>query len=163
LPDATDAPVHAVRLEDVSMAYGNVVALRNVDFAVGRNEIVGLVGDNGAGKSTLIKILSGVHQPDKGELTVAGQPTRLADPHQARELGIATVFQNLALVDLRDVAANIFLGREPVKWRWFIDTPAMLREARKVLADLRVRIPSLSVEVAVGHVTRLNKTPLDGC
>jgi ABC-type sugar transport system ATPase subunit len=139
------APYVAAR--GLSKRFAHVTALQDVDIDIYEGEILALVGDNGAGKSTLIKILSGVHQPDKGELMVAGQPTRLADPHQARQLGIATVFQNLALVDLRDVAANIFLGREPVKWRWFIDTPAMLREARKVLADLRVRIPSLSVEV----------------
>jgi ABC-type sugar transport system ATPase subunit len=136
-----------VAARGLSKRFAHVTALQDVDIDVHEGEILALVGDNGAGKSTLIKILSGVHQPDKGEIMVAGQPTRLADPHQARELGIATVFQNLALVDVRNVAANIFLGREPVRWRWFIDSATMVREARKVLADLRVRIPSLSVEV----------------
>ena len=122
-------------------------ALQDVDIDVYEGEVLALVGDNGAGKSTLIKILCGVHQPDRGEIKVAGQPTRITDPHKARELGIATVFQNLALVDLRDVAANLYLGREPVRWRWFVDRKKMLEGARKVLADLRVNMPSLTAEV----------------
>ncbi len=93
------------------------------------------------------EILSGVHQPDRGAITIAGQPTRIADPHQARELGIATVFQNLALVDQRDVAANLFLGREPVRGGIFVDRKAMVEGARKVFADLKVHIPSLGAEV----------------
>ncbi len=101
-------------------------ALENVDVDVFEGEVLAIVGDNGAGKSTLIKILSGVHQPDRGELEVGGQPIRIADPHAARQLGIATVFQNLALVDMRDVAANLYLGREPVRWRFFVDRKKML-------------------------------------
>ena len=101
-------------------------ALEDVDVDVFEGEMLAIVGDNGAGKSTLIKILSGVHQPDRGELEVGGQPIRIADPHAARELGIATVFQNLALVDMRDVAANLYLGREPVRWRFFVDRKKML-------------------------------------
>jgi len=131
----------------ISKRFAHVVALQGVDLDVYEGEILALVGDNGAGKSTLIKILSGVHQPDQGEIRVAATPTRITDPHRARELGIATVFQNLALVDVRDVAANLFLGREPVRWRWFVDRQKMLEGARKVLADLRVAMPSLTVEV----------------
>jgi ABC-type sugar transport system ATPase subunit len=110
-------------------------------------EVLAVVGDNGAGKSTLIKILSGVHQPDRGQLDIGGQPTRIADPHAARQLGIATVFQNLALVDMRDVAANLYLGREPVRWRYFVDRKKMLQGAREVMRDLRVHLPSLTAEV----------------
>jgi ABC-type sugar transport system ATPase subunit len=131
----------------LSKRFAHVTALENVDLDLYEGEILALVGDNGAGKSTLIKILSGVHQPDKGEILVGTQPTKISNPHKARELGIATVYQNLALVDLRDVAANLYLGREPVKWRWFVDRKAMLEGARKVIASLKVNIPSLTVEV----------------
>jgi ABC-type sugar transport system ATPase subunit len=124
-----------------------VRALENVDVDVLEGEVLAVVGDNGAGKSTLIKILSGVHQPDRGQLDVGGQPTRIADPHAARQLGIATVFQNLALVDMRDVAANLYLGREPVRWRYFVDRKKMLQGAREVMRDLRVHLPSLTAEV----------------
>ena len=131
----------------LSKQFAHVTALTDVDLDIYEGEILALVGDNGAGKSTLIKILSGVHQPDRGEIKLSGQPTTIGDPHKARALGIATVYQNLALVDLRDVAANLYLGREPVRWRWFVDRQAMLVGARKVLADLRVNIPSLTAEV----------------
>ena len=120
-------------------------ALENVDVDVFEGEVLAIVGDNGAGKSTLIKILSGVHQADRGELEVGGRPIRIADPHAARQLGIATVFQDLALVDMRDVAANLYLGREPVRC-FFVDRKKMLQGARQV-RDLRVNIPSLTAEV----------------
>jgi ABC-type sugar transport system ATPase subunit len=131
----------------LSKSFAHVTALCGVDLDIFDREIVAVVGDNGAGKSTLIKILSGVHQPDEGEIRVGGRATRIADPQKARELGIATVYQNLALVDMRDVAANLYLGRELVRWRWFIDRKAMLTGAREVLSDLRVNVPSLTVEV----------------
>ena len=127
--------------------YSGVHALKKVSLTVHRGEAVGLVGDNGAGKSTLIKILSGVHQPDRGEVEVDGRPIRISDPHAARQLGIATVFQNLALVDMRDVAANLYLGREPTSYRYFVDRKKMLEGARNVMRDLRVNIPSLTAEV----------------
>jgi ABC-type sugar transport system ATPase subunit len=131
----------------LSKSFGHVRALENVDVDVFEGEVLAVVGDNGAGKSTLIKILSGVHQADHGELEVAGRPIRLADPHAARQLGIATVFQDLALVDMRDVAANLYLGREPVRWRYFVDRRKMLQGAREVMRDLRVHLPSLTAEV----------------
>jgi ABC-type sugar transport system ATPase subunit len=131
----------------LSKSFGHVRALENVDVDVLEGEVLAVVGDNGAGKSTLIKILSGVHQPDRGQLDIGGQPTRIADPHAARQLGIATVFQNLALVDMRDVAANLYLGREPVRWRYFVDRKKMLQGAREVMRDLRVHLPSLTAEV----------------
>ena len=130
----------------LSKSFGHVRALQDVDIAIYEGEILAIVGDNGAGKSTLTKILSGVHQPDKGDILVGGQPAHISDPHKARELGIATVFQNLALVDVRDVASNLFLGREPVRGRWFVDRRKMLDDAKKVIADLRVNIPSLTAE-----------------
>ncbi|MBV8458950.1 MAG: sugar ABC transporter ATP-binding protein [Acetobacteraceae bacterium] len=88
-----------------------------------------------------------MHQPDRGTVRIGGEPIRISDPHRARDLGIATVFQNLALVDQRDVAANLFLGREPLRAGIFVDRKAMREGARKVLGELRVHIPSLSTEV----------------
>jgi ABC-type sugar transport system ATPase subunit len=131
----------------LSKSFGHVRALENVDVDVFEGEVLAIVGDNGAGKSTLIKILSGVHQPDRGEVEVDGRPIRISDPHAARQLGIATVFQNLALVDMRDVAANLYLGREPTRYRYFVDRKKMLEGARNVMRDLRVNIPSLTAEV----------------
>jgi ABC-type sugar transport system ATPase subunit len=90
-----------------------------------------------------------VHQPDRGEVEVAGRPTRINDPHAARELGIATVFQNLALVDMRDVAANLYLGREPTRFRFFVDRKRMLEGARQVMRDLRINLPSLTAVVGL--------------
>jgi ABC-type sugar transport system ATPase subunit len=131
----------------LSKSFGHVRALEDVDVDVFEGEVLAIVGDNGAGKSTLIKILSGVHQPDRGEVEVDGRPIRIGDPHAARQLGIATVFQNLALVDMRDVAANLYLGREPTRYRYFVDRKKMLEGARNVMRELRVNIPSLTAEV----------------
>ena len=102
---------HAVRLEGVSMAFGNIVALRDIDFAVGRNEIVGLIGDNGAGKSTLIKIITGVHQPDSGEILFDGRPVPNLTVERARALGVETVYQERALAEQQPLWRNIFMGR----------------------------------------------------
>jgi len=148
----------------LSKSFGHVRALQDVDIDVFEGEVLAIVGDNGAGKSTLTKILSGVYQPDKGEIRVEGRPVRIPNPREAREFGIATVFQNLALVDCRDVATNLFLGREPTRWGIFVDRRKMLADARRVIADLRVNVPSLTVEagqlsggqrqsVAIGRAT----------
>jgi simple sugar transport system ATP-binding protein len=104
-----------VELKAVSKYFGSVIALKDVSFDVEPGEIHCLLGDNGAGKSTLIKVLSGVYVPDEGEILVDGQPTRFASPADTRDSGIATVYQDLALVPLMSVARNFFLGREPVK------------------------------------------------
>ena len=141
---AADAYVQG---ENLSKSFGHVRALQDVDVKILDREVLAIVGDNGAGKSTLTKILSGVLAPDRGAIRVAGEVVRLSNPQQARELGIATVFQNLALVDSRDVAANLFLGREPTRWGVFVDRRKMLTDARQVVTDLRVNIPSLTSEV----------------
>jgi ABC-type sugar transport system ATPase subunit len=144
---ATEAASPYLQARGLSKSFGHVRALQDVDVEVFEGEVLAIVGDNGAGKSTLIKILSGVHQPDRGQLEVGGRTIRITDPHAARELGIATVFQNLALVDMRDVAANLYLGREPTRFRFLVDRRRMLEGARRVMRDLRVNIPSLSAEV----------------
>ena len=123
--------------------FGGVTALAGVDMALHSGEIVALVGDNGAGKSTFVKILSGVYSPDAGEVLINGQPTRIDSPQRAMHLGISTVFQDLALVDERDVAHNMFLGREPCRFRFFVDRKRMMREARQTIAALKVGLPSV--------------------
>jgi simple sugar transport system ATP-binding protein len=102
-------------LTGVSKYFGTVVALKDVSFAVQPGEVHCLLGDNGAGKSTLIKVLSGVYVPDEGEFHVGGRAVRFASPKDALDSGIATVYQDLALVPLMSVARNFFLGREPVR------------------------------------------------
>jgi ABC-type sugar transport system ATPase subunit len=136
-----------VRARGLSKSFGHVRALQDVDLDIRQAEVLAIVGDNGAGKSTLTKILSGVYQPDRGEIQVNGRAVRISNPHEARELGIATVFQNLALVDSRDVAANLFLGREPTRWKFFVDRKKMIADAQRVVAELRVNMPSMTVDV----------------
>ena len=106
-------PLLAAR--DIAKQFGSVVALSGVSFDLMPGEVHCLLGDNGAGKSTLIKILSGVHQPSSGQLLVDGQPIVFEDPREALDHGIATVFQDLAMIPLMSVARNFFLGREPIR------------------------------------------------
>ena len=111
----TEAPL--LEAEDIAKQFGSVVALSGVSFAVRSGEVHCLLGDNGAGKSTLIKTLSGVHPPTGGKLLVRGEPVSFTSPRDALDHGIATVFQDLALVPLMSIARNFFLGREPTR-RW---------------------------------------------
>src|SRR5690606_7371773 len=110
-------------------------------------EVLGLVGDNSAGKSTLMKILAGALQPDGGQIFFRGEPVRLASPREARDLGIAMVYQDFALAENMDVAQNIFLGRWP---GWFVvNRRAMDAAARAVLDELGIKMPSLRQPVAL--------------
>lgn len=136
-----------IELKDICKVFGHVQALQGVSLSLHEGEVVGLVGDNGAGKSTLIKIISGAYQPDSGTIYVDGSPVHFYNPRDAMERGIATVYQNLALVDQRDVASNIFLGQELVRGL-VLDRRRMLDESSQVLQQLRSDIPS--VEVPVG-------------
>jgi simple sugar transport system ATP-binding protein len=102
-----------LEVKGVSKYFGNVIALKDISVAVNAGEVTCVLGDNGAGKSSFIKILSGVHQHDEGELLVEGEEYRFKSPREARELGIATVFQDLATVPLMSVWRNFFLGSEP--------------------------------------------------
>jgi simple sugar transport system ATP-binding protein len=104
-----------LEVRDVSKYFGNVVALKDISVGVGASEVTCVLGDNGAGKSTFIKILSGVHHHDEGELLVEGEETSFASPREAKERGIATVFQDLATVPLMSIWRNFFLGSEPTK------------------------------------------------
>jgi simple sugar transport system ATP-binding protein len=136
-----EAPL--VELKSVSKYFGSVIALKDVSFDVRRGEVHCLLGDNGAGKSTLIKVLSGVHLPDEGEIQVGGTRTRFSSPKDTLDKGIATVYQDLALVPLMSVARNFFLGREPVRktgpLREF-DVDYANRTAFKELSDMGIQL-----------------------
>jgi simple sugar transport system ATP-binding protein len=114
-PDRTPSDVPVLEARNISKFFGRVVALKDVSLSVKAGEVNCLLGDNGAGKSTLIKTLSGVHRPDEGELLMDGQPVTLSSPHDAQARGIATVFQDLAVLPLMSVSRNFFLGNEPTR------------------------------------------------
>jgi ABC-type sugar transport system ATPase subunit len=146
-PAPASAP--ALELRAASKAFGHVVALDNASLVGRRGEVMAIVGDNGAGKTTVIKVLAGVHQLDSGELLLDGTPVKVSTPAQARALGISTVFQDLALVECLDIAANMYLGAPLTKRRWFVDRTAMIDGAADMLRDLRVRVASVRVPVGV--------------
>ncbi len=128
--------------------FGAVTALQDVSFALGRGEILALLGDNGAGKSTLIKGLSGVHPLDEGEIRLDGKPIQLKSPADARALGIETVYQNLAVCNNLTAAANFYIGREVARPSWlrglgWMRTKTMQQATSKKLDELGVRVPSL--------------------
>lgn len=133
-------------LRNVSKQFGAVTALSDIELDVHAGEVVALVGDNGAGKSTLVKILAGVHQPTSGTIEFLGQKVTLSDPGKALEMGIATVFQDLALCENLDVVANLFLGHELNPWR--LDELQMEVRAWTLLQELAARIPSVREPIA---------------
>ncbi|MBL0887371.1 ATP-binding cassette domain-containing protein [Myceligenerans indicum] len=139
-PRASGAPV--VSLRGVSKHFGGVRALVDVDVDIHEHEVLAVVGDNGAGKSTLAGVLAGAHRPDAGQVLVDGSPVVLDSPAAARALGIATVFQELALVDDLDVVENLFLGHE-VGSGVFLDEVEMERRTWQVLDQLAASVPSV--------------------
>ena len=143
---ATTSRQPVLRLSGISKNFGAVSALTDIDLEVFPGEVVALVGDNGAGKSTLIKTLAGVHQPTSGSIEFNGEKVVLSSPGVALDLGIATVFQDLALCENLDVVANIFLGREMSPYR--LDEVSMEIKAWKLLNELSARIPSVREPVA---------------
>lgn len=136
-----------LRATNITKRFGGLTAVNKVSLDVYPNEVVGLLGDNGAGKSTFIKMISGVLQPDSGEIYLQGRKVSFATPLEARNGGIETIYQDLALCENLDAGANIFLGREPTKTRLgllkTVDRDYMLNEAGKVLQKLDIRIPDL--------------------
>jgi D-xylose transport system ATP-binding protein len=141
-----------LELEGVSKRFGPVQALDRVDFAVNAGEVVGLVGDNGAGKSTLVKTIAGIHSADAGRMRFDGREIKVSRPQDATRLGIATVYQDLALCDNLDVVANIFLGQEevapgPGEVSRQLDEAKMEHRAGELLSSLAVTIPSVRTEV----------------
>ena len=126
-----------LELKGITKRFGAVRALNGVDFRVMPGEVVGLVGDNGAGKSTLVKVISGIHPSDEGEYQWQGQPVKVNAPHDATDMGIATVYQDLALCDNLDVVENLYLGREAVAGG-LLDEVTMEHKANELLAELSV-------------------------
>jgi ABC-type sugar transport system ATPase subunit len=132
-----DAGEPLLRLRNVFKSFGAVQALKGVDLDIAAGQVTALVGDNGAGKSTLIKIVSGIYSADEGELYWQGEPVHIRTPKGAAELGIQTVYQDLALCDNLDIVANMYLGRELTRLD-LLDESAMELTAKKTLADLSV-------------------------
>ena len=145
---AAGRPAPVLEAHGISKAYGPVQALRGVDFALYPAEVVAIVGDNGAGKSTFIKTLSGAELPDAGRIAVDGRPVHFGSPIEARRAGIETVYQDLAVVSLLDIEANLFLGRElvlpgPARFLRILNKRAMRRRALEHIATLRIGIRSV--------------------
>lgn len=148
----TDASTPILETRSVSKRFGGVQALDRVSLTVHPGEVVALAGDNGAGKSTLIKTISGVYQPDDGEIVFEGVPTRFETPQHARDIGIETIYQDLALADNLSIGANIFLGREPMRKAFgllpVLDRPRMAEAARETMARLEFHVTRLDAPVS---------------
>ena len=134
-------------LRGITKRFGAVRALSGVDLDVYAGEVVAIVGDNGAGKSTLVKILAGVHPQDGGTISFGGVPTSIPSPTDSRDLGIATVYQDLSLCDNLDVVSNLFLGRE-LRKGGALDEVEMEQRSWTLLRELSARIPSVRIPVA---------------
>jgi ABC-type sugar transport system ATPase subunit len=135
-------------IRNITKAFGAIKVLNGVDLAIDAGTVVGLVGDNGAGKSTLMKTITGLYAADDGDIRFADEPMQGLNPGQRRERGIEMIYQDLALAKQQDVAANIFLGREPVKWALgilpgFVDKDRMDADAQTMIDRLGARIPSI--------------------
>ncbi len=126
---------YRLELRHVCKSFGEVKALEDINFQLGRNEIVGLLGDNGAGKSTMIKIITGYHQPTSGEIYFNGQKVGNLTVPRARELGVETVYQERALAELQSLWRNIFLGREISNPLGFLDIQAMKDETHRLMSE----------------------------
>ena len=143
-------------LRDITMNFGNVVAIQDVVFDVAPGEIVGLVGDNGAGKSTLVKIMNGFYSPNRGKMEFGGEPVTFASPRDARKAGIETVYQDLALIPALSMWRNFFLGRELKVGRWplrFLDKKRMRQITMENLCEMgltRLRSPDEPVDILSG-------------
>ena len=138
-----DTPV--VHMEGIVKRFGTITALDGVDFTVQQQQVMALLGDNGAGKSTLIKILTGVYAPNSGQIYFEGQPVQIRSPRDARALGVETVYQDLALINLMSITRNFFLGRElarqigPINW---LNMRKMNSLTRSSLSDVGIEIRS---------------------
>jgi ABC-type sugar transport system ATPase subunit len=135
-PDSGDGPA-LLSLHGITKRFGPVQALANVSLEIPAGKVTALIGDNGAGKSSLIKTIAGLWSPDDGEILWEGAPVHLGNPRDAEELGIKTIYQDLALCENLDIVQNMFLGHEPLHRR-LLDEPAMETAARQTLTDLSV-------------------------
>lgn len=148
LSTATGVRTGGLHLRGLTKAFGQVQALTDVDLDVVPGEILAIVGDNGAGKSTLIKAISGIHRPNRGTIELDGVKLQFRSPADAREAGIATVYQDLALVEVLDVATNMYIGQLPTRG-WFVDRARMERDSRQLLDDLNVTVKSVRTPVGM--------------
>src|SRR5512135_1619362 len=148
-PIAEATPI--VEMRNIKKSFAAVQALRGIDLALYHNEVLGLVGDNAAGKSTLMKVLSGAYIPDEGEIFIEGKKVHLSDPMDARRLGIEMVYQDFALADNLDIAANVFLGREVASAQFgpirVMDKHHMEVETQRLLDRLKIDISSVRLRV----------------
>lgn len=141
-----------LQAKNLTKRFGGLTAVDNVSMDVRLGEVIGLVGDNGAGKSTLIKMISGVYQPDGGEIYFKDEMVTFSGPREARDMGIETIYQDLALAENLDVSSNIFLGRE-VKKRFLgglfhtLDWTTMHAESNGALEKLDIHVPSLTQQI----------------
>ena len=143
-PDESRTPILSIK--GGSKRFGGIQALDDINLDIYENEILALLGDNGAGKSTLIKALSGAHTLDEGEIRFEGTQVNISKPEDAHNLGIKTVYQDLALFGILDVTANLFAGSEYTRWG-FLQKKKMDKEAQTVLSHLKTTIKSLNQEV----------------
>ncbi|MEA2778582.1 MAG: ribose transport system ATP-binding protein [Rhodospirillaceae bacterium] len=155
-PQSTPAParqVPALSVRSISKSFGSVKALRDISFELYHGEVMGLLGDNGAGKSTLAKCIAGILRPDHGVIAVNGTEVHISSPHHAREIGIETVHQGLALVQKLDVATNLFLNREILhpnpllRLIGWLDKKEMRRQSEDILARIGARVPFVTQPV----------------
>lgn len=146
---AKETPV--VEMRNIKKNFGAVQALKGVDLTLQQNEVLGLVGDNAAGKSTLMKVLSGAYIPDEGEIYIEGNRVNFSSPMDARRQGIEMVYQDYALSNNLDVVANVFMGREVVRYSLgpvdIMDFRYMEQETRSLLDRLKIDIPSVRQKV----------------
>jgi D-xylose transport system ATP-binding protein len=147
VPAAIPARVPLVEMNDIRVSFGGVHAVEHVTVDLYPGEVLGLVGGNGAGKSTLMKALSGARPPDAGEIRVNGEPVTINNPRDAKQHGIETIYQTLALADNVDAAANVFLGRELVTRFGSLDDAAMESATRKVMGRLNPRFKNFKSPV----------------
>lgn len=140
---STNGDVPLIKMVNIGRRFGNIIALEGVNFEVGYQEVIGLLGDNGAGKSTLIKVLTGVHPSTSGQIYFEGQSVHMTSPQDARDLGIETVYQDLALVPLMNISRNFYLGREPAKWIGpleILDKETMDNKTTTALSHIGIKI-----------------------
>ena len=136
-----------VEMRGISVAFGGVHAVRDVTIDLNASEVVGVVGGNGAGKSTLMRVLSGAHAADSGQILIEGKPASITNPRDAKAYGIETIYQTLALADNVDAAANMFLGRELTTRFGSLDDSAMESATRKVMGRLNPNFKNFKTAV----------------